>query len=80
MEMFEKPLTKEEYLDHAGKILETPCRYNLIDCLKELKFSRPAKNQIALQGFIDYLELDESLSVPFSPEQVGLTFIKSEQP
>jgi hypothetical protein len=60
MEIFNKPLTDEERKEHTLNIRKMPVRYHLIDCLKDLKFGRPASNQHLLDKWIAELkDLDE---------------------
>ena len=57
--IFINPMTDKERSTHLGMPLKTPVRYHLIDCLKDLQFGRPVKNQKQIQKWID--ELYENL-------------------
>ena len=74
--IYDTPLPEEERENHYGKVLKMPVRYHLIDCLKELKWGRPANDQKVLDSFIAYLELNDT-GQPFSLEQIGLIFNKN---
>ena len=66
--IYQKPLNKKEQTSdlHIGRVLEVSSRYHLIDCLRNLQFSRPADNQIFLDNCIKQLKKNPEQGVPFS--------------
>ena len=66
IKIFMQPMTEKERKQNIGNPLKMPVRYHLVDCLKDLKFGRPAENQELINKWI--AELDENLDkgVPFS--------------
>lgn len=66
IEIFTKPMTEKERSDNLGKPLKMSVRYHLIDCLKELKFGRPANNQEQLDKWITELNGNLDNGVPFT--------------
>jgi len=68
--IFDRPLTEEETKKHIGKILQTPVRYHLIDCLKELKYGRMTEDQKYLDVFIEFVET-KRFGHPFPSELIN---------
>lgn len=60
------PMMEKDSLNNIGKPLKTPVRFHLIDCLKELKFGRPAGNQRQISKWILELENNLENGVPFT--------------
>lgn len=53
-------MTEKERSENIGKVLKAPVRYHLIDCLKDLKYGRPNKDQKILDEFIHILKTKEN--------------------
>ena len=66
IKIYTEPMTDEERSANLGLTLRMPGRYHLIDCLKDLKFGRPAENQHLIQKWIDELNGETEKGVPFS--------------
>lgn len=66
IKIFTEPMTEEERLENLGKPLQMPVRYHLIDCLKDLKFGRPAENQELIDKWISELNGDPDKGKPFT--------------
>jgi len=66
IKIFTEPMTEEQRKKNIGLPLKMPVRYHLVDCLKDLKFGRPAENQKQIDKWI--AELNENLDkgIPFS--------------
>lgn len=81
VDIFENPLTEEEYTKHSMDrlILKTPSRYHLVDCLKELKWGRPSESQKQIEDFIQFLLLDDNLGKPFSSDIVNGAWEKGQE-
>ena len=65
IKIFSNPMTDEERKHNVGYPLQMPSRYNLVDCLKDLKFGRPASNQKQIDKWIKELEANPENGVPF---------------
>lgn len=66
IKIFTKPMTKKQRSKNVGLPLKMPVRYHLVDCLKDLKFGRPAENQYLIQKWIDELNEQTENGVPFT--------------
>jgi hypothetical protein len=63
--IYHHPLDDQGFSDESHRILRIPNHYHLIDCLKALKFGRPANNQDFLDICIGYLGNNIEDGVPF---------------
>ena len=68
--IYDEPLSEEERIEHTGKILQTPIRFHLIDCLKELKYGRMTEDQKYLDVFIEFVEA-KGFGQPFSSDFIN---------
>jgi len=67
IKIFREPMTDKQRSKNVGLPLKMPSRYHLVDCLKDLKFGRPANNQILIQKWIDEMLNEETENgVPFT--------------
>lgn len=65
MKIYSEPMADFEWKENVGKPLEFPHYYHLIDCLKELKYDRPPKDQKLLDRWINELKENPDLGKPF---------------
>jgi len=65
IKVYTKPMTDEERSENYGNALKTPVRYHLVDCLRDLKYGRPANNQKLIEKWIGELKEDLDKGVPF---------------
>lgn len=70
IKIFTKPMTDDERRANIGKPLQMPVRYHLIDCLKELKFGRPAESQRQIDKWIAELNEELGNGTPFNINKV----------
>jgi hypothetical protein len=66
IKIFREPMTDKQRSANLGLPLKMPSRYHLIDCLKDLKFGRPAENQHLIQKWIDEMYEEIENGVPFT--------------
>ena len=66
IKIYREPMTDNERSANLGMPLRMPTRFHLVDCLKDLKFGRPAENQKQIQKWIDELNEETENGAPFN--------------
>ena len=64
MKIFKKPMTVDEHMNNLDGVRKSPTRFHLIDVLKNIRYGRPEKDQVAITRWIKECE-DNNIGEPF---------------